>query len=177
MLLEFPFVLSGQPAVQVGELSKRLAALHASDQPSLAQAMARQAAALELASVITSQAKPRQQADLLRAGASRLAPVLGYIQRHLHEPMPREMLAGLVHLSPSAFYRLFRDALGERPAAYISRLRLERAQQLLTSGDLGVQEVAHRSGFADAFHFSRTFKGRFGHSPLEYRRRVREWRL
>ena len=45
------------------------------------------------------------------------------------------------------------------------RCRLERAERLLNRGELTVEEIARRSGFADGSHLARQFRRQLGRSP------------
>jgi len=52
---------------------------------------------------------------------------------------------------------------------YLTRVRIERARELLASQDLRSYEIAEQVGFRDAHYFSLTFKKQTGYSPTEYR--------
>ena len=55
----------------------------------------------------------------------------------------------------------------------LTRLRLERARELLGDarlGELSIAEVATRCGFIDPSHFARRFRRAFGQAPLQFRR-------
>jgi AraC family transcriptional regulator, transcriptional activator of pobA len=54
----------------------------------------------------------------------------------------------------------------------IDRVMIEAARLLRFTGDT-VQQIAHATGFADPFHFSRLFKRRHGLSPVAYRNETR----
>src|SRR5262249_21940724 len=73
-------------------------------------------------------------------------------------------------LSVAHFARGFKRTLGEPPNAYLTRLRLERARNLMLFSDLSLAEVARACGFADQAHFSRRFRQRTGQSPGAWRR-------
>ncbi len=68
--------------------------------------------------------------------------------------------------------RDFRRRLGITPYAYLVRLRVARARDLLARGVPAI-EVAARTGFADQAHLSRQFKRVFGLSPVRYARAAR----
>ena len=68
-----------------------------------------------------------------------------------------------------------RQATDQTPAWLLERLRLERAGDWLLTEDLPLADIARRTGFCDAFHFSRRFKRFAGCPPLEYRQRFRGW--
>lgn len=57
--------------------------------------------------------------------------VLEYIEEHLNEPLPLEKLAKASTYSAFHFQRIFKGNIGETPAAYIKRLRMENAAHLL----------------------------------------------
>ncbi len=61
-----------------------------------------------------------------------------------------------------------KDTLGD----YIREIRMQKAAELLISTDSPIYEVSARVGFANAPHFNRSFKERFGMSPTEYVKRA-----
>jgi AraC-like DNA-binding protein len=73
------------------------------------------------------------------------------------------------HISPEYLCRLFRRFEGHSPYQLLLRARLQRGATLLQDTDLLVKEVAARSGFADAFHFSHAFKKAYGVTPAAIR--------
>ena len=83
-----------------------------------------------------------------------------------------EDIARAMGLSRSALYRLFRQTGGI--AHYIREQRLRRCFGELAagSGRAQVAQIAYRWGFADAAHFSRLFKQRFGCTPSETQERA-----
>jgi AraC-like DNA-binding protein len=64
--------------------------------------------------------------------------------------------------------RIF-NATGQTVGEVIRVRRLARAREELTESDRSVATIAHRWGFSDTSHFSRTFKAQYGASPSEYR--------
>lgn len=82
-------------------------------------------------------------------------------------------LARVVPMSPAHFSRSFHQATGSSPYAYVLRRRVEGARRLLTREPLGLDEVARRTGFADAGHLARQFRRHVGTTPAAYRRAVR----
>ncbi|MNH45343.1 HTH-type transcriptional activator Btr [compost metagenome] len=55
------------------------------------------------------------------------------------------------------------------PAEYLLNYRINRAQKILFTSDVPVQQIAETVGIADPFYFSRVFKKQVGISPTEYR--------
>jgi AraC-like DNA-binding protein len=78
-------------------------------------------------------------------------------------------LAAEVALSRSAFTARFRRLVGEPPMRYLIRARLAHAAGLLHSTDVGLAEIARRTGYQSEFSFSRAFKRGFGVAPGAYR--------
>jgi transcriptional regulator GlxA family with amidase domain len=81
------------------------------------------------------------------------------------------LLAREAGLGRNAFGRFFREATGDTPHRYLTRLRVERACEQLSTEGATVDEVAVATGFCDRFHFTRVFKRHMGVGPAEYRRR------
>lgn len=100
----------------------------------------------------------------------RILTVLLYIQDHLYEQLSLEELAQVACFSPYHFHRIFRGMVGETLAAYIRRLRLERAAQRLGQTDRSVTDLAFEAGYENAESFTRAFRDRFGTSPSEYKK-------
>jgi AraC family transcriptional regulator len=75
--------------------------------------------------------------------------------------------ARAAHLSPYHFHRSFTLAFHETPHSYLTRVRLERAQTLLTRG-LPVTEVCGAVGFESLGSFSALFRKRFGVPPSQF---------
>ena len=78
-------------------------------------------------------------------------------------------MARTVGLSTSHFRRRFKAAFGRTPMAYLERVRMEEATQLIKDGDLSIKEVARKVGYGDANNFSTAFKRFFGTSPHTHR--------
>jgi len=57
------------------------------------------------------------------------------------------------------------------PNQYLSQLRLRKAKEWLLGSSLQIQEIAEKTGFANAFHFSNHFKNKTGLSPKDFRNR------
>jgi AraC-like DNA-binding protein len=77
------------------------------------------------------------------------------------------------NLSPYHFLRVHRQAFGETPHEFLTRLRIGRAKALLAGGGHNVTEACFEVGFSSLGSFSALFSERVGVSPSEYRRHVR----
>jgi AraC family transcriptional regulator len=109
----------------------------------------------------------------LRAAAG-LAPgklerVRAFIEQHLAERIRIERLAAAVHMSPFHFARLFKQATGQPPHAYLTARRVERAKELLGAGGLPLVHVAANVGFQTQGHFTEVFRRHAGVTPRHFR--------
>lgn len=102
--------------------------------------------------------------------AESLEPLLEWALRHLEDDLDVDSLAARAHLSPRTFARRFRAETGTTPALWLARQRLARAQQLLESTDLPVEQVAAHSGFGTAAVLRHHFTRRLATTPQAYRR-------
>lgn len=100
----------------------------------------------------------------------RLAEVLGWAREHLHEPLPVTELARRAMMSRRTFARRFTAATGTTPHAWLRSLRLSRAEELLESTDLPVEEIARLVGYGSAAVLREQFVRRRGVPPRAYRR-------
>ncbi len=81
-------------------------------------------------------------------------------------------LARECNFSLGYFSHLFRAVTGLSPHAYMLRLRIERAKNMLENTDLSVLEIALVVGFSDQNYFSRFFKEQTGEAPSAFRSRT-----
>ncbi|HEY8682947.1 MAG TPA: AraC family transcriptional regulator [Rhodanobacter sp.] len=79
-------------------------------------------------------------------------------------------LAGLAHLSRSAFAERFQRVVGQTPLTYLAAWRMDRAAELLRHGRGSMSDIGNRVGYASQAAFSRAFKLRYGMSPVQWRR-------
>jgi transcriptional regulator GlxA family with amidase domain len=98
-----------------------------------------------------------------------VARLVERMQETLAEPLPVEALMADIGLTRRQIERLFRNELGQSPARFYSRLRLERAKLLLQKTRKPIVEVAIACGFSSASHFSKSYRDAYGNSPHEAR--------
>ena len=91
-----------------------------------------------------------------------------YIHDHITEKLSVEELAAMEYLSASRYREVFRELMGISPSEYITRLRVERAKDILSIGGLSISEVAETVGYKDRLYFQRVFKKCTGKTPGEY---------
>lgn len=99
----------------------------------------------------------------------RINEVDQYIRDNLSQSLNREVLAAVAGFSVPHFHRIFTAQKGENVAAYVRRIRLERAGWKLRMGAVDITEVALAAGYESHAAFSKAFKQQFGFSPSEFR--------
>jgi AraC family transcriptional activator FtrA len=100
-----------------------------------------------------------------------LSPLLEKMRRRLGEPLPVAELARLAAMSERTFMRRFRATTGMTPADWLTRIRVDRARELLESTAISVDDIAARTGLGTATTLRHHFRRKVGVSPVEYRRR------
>ena len=98
----------------------------------------------------------------------RLHRARDYIHTNATEAIDLAAIAHVACLAPHHFHRLFRQAFGETPHRYRTRLRLARAAELLEGGTSSVTQVCLAVGFDSLGSFSSLFRREFGISPSAF---------
>jgi AraC-like DNA-binding protein len=91
-----------------------------------------------------------------------------YCQANLSEKITLDALAAVCQLGRFQFLRSFKHSMGMTPHAWLLRLRLERACQLLHHRGTSLTQIAQRVGFYDQSHFNHAFRLAFGVTPSQY---------
>ena len=91
------------------------------------------------------------------------------IQHNLYANLSLDELATLCHLSTSSFKRKFKDTFSDSPGKYIAKKKVERAADLLKSGNNRVSDIAYDVGFDSMATFNRNFSSLYGKSPTHFR--------
>jgi two-component system response regulator YesN len=102
----------------------------------------------------------------------RIERVKAYVRAEFGDPdLGVEAIAAAAGLSVSYLCTLFKSACGTTVKDHVTRVRVERAKELLRRDDDKLQAVALQVGFRDANYFSTVFKREVGVTPSEYRER------
>ena len=91
----------------------------------------------------------------------------------MNYPLRVSDLAKAVDLSPSGFAHAYRRITGRSPMTTLREMRINAVKRHLQSTDMTLEQIAEQTGFADAFHLSRTFKQVVGNSPRAYVKQLR----
>lgn len=74
-------------------------------------------------------------------------------------------------LSPAHFSRICKEYCQVSPIRMVTKLRMQRAEELLKSTNWNLNVIAENIGYDNAFAFSTAFKRLYGISPKEFRRK------
>lgn len=103
-----------------------------------------------------------------RLNRERVQKVRAILKESLAEPPPLEEIGRRVGCSPFHLSRIFAQETGKTITGCLRELRLERAAQLLRSGECNVTEAALEVGYNSLSHFTAAFRETFGCCPGLY---------
>ncbi len=112
----------------------------------------------------------RASTDLVAVDDPRLTVAIRFIREHTFDRMTVNDIARAAGMSRSLLERKFRDVVGKSIWDHVLQLRLRAAEQMLTQTTVSIAEIAERTGFGTAEHFSASCKRLKGLSPRELRR-------
>ncbi len=93
-----------------------------------------------------------------------------YILQRLGKELSISSLCCEFAMSESTLRRKFNDLFKVSPLKYINELRIESAKRLLAIPEISIEEICQRLGFYDSAHLNKSFKARYGLTPIQYRR-------
>ena len=93
-----------------------------------------------------------------------------YIREHLSEDISIETLTKSINVSKSTLYKCFHELVGCTVSEYVTKQRINKAEQLLNGTDLSVEEISEKVGFSTAAYFTKKFKEHNGITPLKFRK-------
>lgn len=92
-----------------------------------------------------------------------------YVKMHMLESISVTDIAEALHFNPQYLMRAFKKKTEMSIVEYITKVRLDKAKQLLKETNLPVKEIAGMVGYTDYAYFTRVFKKEVGESPNQYR--------
>lgn len=114
-----------------------------------------------------------QHGETTSTSADALQRAAAHLAFRLARPLRLgDVAAKVAFTSPGNLSRLFRQHYGLSFQAYLQKLRLEKAAELLSKTHLPIARIAKRVGYQDVSRFGQHFKRRLGCPPAVYRKRV-----
>lgn len=103
-----------------------------------------------------------------RLNPYQLKQVVDFAHSYMQFNIGLHEMAGLVHLSPYHFGRLFKQTVGKSPYQFILQLKIDCAKKLIKQNNGPISEIAYQLNFSDQSHFSNAFRKATGISPRQY---------
>ncbi len=95
-----------------------------------------------------------------------------YVLEHYEDPnLSLENICEILQISPTYLSSLFKQKSNENFVSYVTRIRMERAAELLDTSEDKTYVIAHKVGYNDPNYFNYVFKKHMGMTPIKYRKR------
>lgn len=106
-------------------------------------------------------------------GHGSLEPTKVWMSERLEQSLTLADIASQAQISERSLSRKFKEQTGTTPLLWLLRQRVHRAQELLETTSLPVEEIARHCGFATPVSMRQHFAKHIGISPMAYRRAFR----
>lgn len=93
-----------------------------------------------------------------------------FIDTHYGEKISLNIIAEKLHVNGAYLSTIFKEETKENYSEYLTKVRIEKAKELLKELDLNISQIADKVGYTSARYFSRIFEEETGLKPSEYRR-------
>jgi transcriptional regulator GlxA family with amidase domain len=105
---------------------------------------------------------------------SRIHDVQNWIEENYNQKLSIPVLARKANMSERTFQRRFKDATGDTPTAFLQKVRIEAARDLLETGYRTFEEATYLVGYEDPVSFRKIFLRQTGLLPRDYQRLYRK---
>lgn len=99
-----------------------------------------------------------------------------YLDNNYQKDINRDDLVKIVYLNPDYISRIFKQEAGVSIKGYLTKKRMDAAKNLLKQSEMPVQAAAMHTGYSNFAYFTKLFRENTGYSPIEYRKKEKEWR-
>ena len=97
-----------------------------------------------------------------------------YVESHYQEAFAVEALSESLNYSPNYIRSIFKKYTGETLLEYITKLRMERALQLLLDSTVRICNISYKVGYSNPSYFCSQFNKKFGMTPQQYRSKIQQ---
>ncbi len=153
-----------QRAAALAEKIRKMSRIHRKDLP---------AALTEDGIILLEILSQLEHALELPCGRLSGADIENYLREHISNPTDLDRIAADLGVSRSTLCRTARRGVGKTVQEIHQAMKVDWAKHLLSSGSMGVAEVAYRAGYGDPYYFSRVFKKTAGIGPRNWKNRNR----
>lgn len=98
-----------------------------------------------------------------------MAKIKEYINGNYAKDLNLDNLSQIFYLNASYISSQFKKAFNMSVVEYITQVRLENAKILLESGNIRIDDVAKKTGYANTTYFIKKFKEKYGYTPNNYK--------
>ncbi|MDX8045099.1 AraC family transcriptional regulator [Gracilibacillus sp. S3-1-1] len=99
-----------------------------------------------------------------------ISKAVSFIEAHYQEDLSLDDIVAVSKLSKYHFTRLFTSSLQQTPIQYVTKVRIQRALDLLRDNDKTIEQIAREVGYTSSNYFSKVFKKLLNETPSKYRR-------
>ncbi len=96
-----------------------------------------------------------------------------YIENNIAADLSVKNLCKMFHVSKNVLYKKFDDFFGCTVNEYVTKRRLQKAEQLLRNTGQNIAAISEAVGFYNYTYFSKLFKAHTGLTPSEYRKHTK----
>lgn len=101
-----------------------------------------------------------------------MAEAKRYVMNHIGEKVGMDEMARRLGLNPTHFSRLFKIETGLTYIEFVTKLKMERAQELLNQTNITIVDIAEQLGYDNVSYFIKLFRNFSGMTPVEYRKLI-----
>ena len=109
-----------------------------------------------------------EEANTSALSNTRFLQMMAYINEHYTQDISLTKMGEELHLNNNYLSQIFKQETGITFSKYIVNLRIEKAKELLITGNYSIGKTAQEVGFNDYFYFLKTFKKITGMTPRQY---------
>jgi len=117
--------------------------------------------AKEIIGLMQQSSQPTIRAEIMEAQR--------YVMLNLEKKITLADVADHIYLNASYFSRLYKKETGENFIDYVTRIKMERAKELLNQTNYTVEDISYRLGYDNTSYFNKTFKNFTNLTPYKYR--------
>ena len=99
---------------------------------------------------------------------------IAFIDQNFQNDISVEEIADNCGLNRSYFSKIFKEAVGRTPQAFLLHYRMTKAAELLKLTQLSISDISKAVGYDNPLHFSRAYKNVYGVSPRDWRNENRQ---
>ena len=141
-------------------------------QPNLLSPICFQGRLMDLAALALAEHAQTQPPALHNLANFKVERALSWYAEHVAGRPSVKEVAEATHISISHLRRLFTLVRHVSPKTAFRRLRIEKANDLMSRTDLTLEDVARHCGYANASHFCREYKGHHRFTPTHWRKHL-----